>query len=314
MPFRLILPLALLAAALFTAPAQAAYRVGLSEQHASLFFDARWQALELQRVRYLVPWDWDREGYQVGEIDAYMNAAHANGQEVLVTFNAARGCWNGSSYSSSEHCKPPTKSEYLAAFRRFDDRYPWVQVYAPWNEMNHPSQPTAKSPKRAAKYYNALRGVRRARGFKLMAADLLDTSNMIRYVKKFRRAAKGSPKLWGLHNYQDINYRTTRDTKRLLKTVRGQVWLTETGGLVAFGSAWQYNERRAKKRAKFLFSFAGAYDSRRAGMRSKITRVYYYKWYGEERGARFDAGLVSKDGTDPRKAFPVFEKFARAHR
>jgi len=314
MPFRLILPLSLVLAAVVAAPAQASYRVGVSEQHASMFGDARWQSIGLQRVRYIVPWDWDKEAFQIGEIDAYMNAARANGQEVLVSFNASRGCWNGRRYSRKAHCKAPSTSEFLASFQRFDDRYPWVQVYSPWNEMNHPSQPTKKSPKRAAKYYNALRKERSARDFELMGADLLDTRNMVRYVRRFNAKAKGTPRLTGLHNYQDINYRTTRDTIRLLDTVPGEVWLTETGGLVSFGTRWKYNERRAKSRARYLFKFAARYDSRRAGLRSKITRVYYYKWYGEEPGARFDAGLVSRDGTTKRKALKVFQKYAKAHR
>jgi hypothetical protein len=313
MSFRLILPLAALVAVLAAVPAQAAYRVGVSEQQAKMFSDTRWKNLKLKRVRYIVPWDWDREGWQVGEVDGYMNAARANGQEVLVSFNAPRGCWQEGDYSSAERCKAPSAKEFAASFRRFDDRFPWVQVYSPWNEMNHPSQPTYRKPKKAAKYYNKLRKERSARDFKLMGADLLDISNMIRYVRKFNRAARGTPRLTGLHNYQDVNYKTTRDTIRLLDTVPGEVWLTETGGLVKFGRL-EYNEKRAKKRARYLFRFTARYDSRRAGLRSRISRVYYYKWYGEAKGSRFDAGLVSVDGTKKRKAFKTFKKYAKAHR
>ena len=32
-----------------------------------------------------------------------------------------------------------------------------MKTYAPWNEANHVSQPTAKTPKSAAEYYDALR-------------------------------------------------------------------------------------------------------------------------------------------------------------
>ena len=46
-----------------------------------------------------------------------------------------------------------------------------------------------------------------------MAADVLDTSNMSRCLKRFRRYAKGSPRLWGLHNYGDVNRRRTSFTK-----------------------------------------------------------------------------------------------------
>ncbi len=55
------------------------------------------------------------------------------------------------------------------------------------------------------------------------------------------------------------------------------------------------------------------YDTRRRGMRSKITRLFVYSFYGARPGARFDAGLVNPDGT-PRQAYTAFAKAARTHR
>jgi hypothetical protein len=48
-------------------------------------------------------------------------------------------------------------------------------------------------------------------------------------------------------------------------------------------------------------------------MRSAITRLFVYQWFGAPRGARFDAGLVDPDGT-PRAACFVVRRYARAHR
>jgi hypothetical protein len=62
-----------------------------------------------------------------------------------------------------------------------------------------------------------------------------------------------------------------------------------------------------------MFKIANRYDSKRRGLRSRIDRLYVYKWFGEPRGARFDAGLTDPDGS-PRKAFSVFKRFARKHR
>jgi hypothetical protein len=62
-----------------------------------------------------------------------------------------------------------------------------------------------------------------------------------------------------------------------------------------------------------MFTLANRYDSRRRGMRSKITRLFVYKWYGEARSARFDAGLVSKGGK-PRRHFRTFRRTAIRHR
>ena len=58
-----------------------------------------------------------------------------------------------------------------------------------------------------------------------------------------------------------------------------------------------------------MFKLADRYDSRRSGMRSKITRLYNYQWTGVVRSARFDAGLVDPDGS-PRKAYKQFKRSA----
>jgi hypothetical protein len=105
---------------------------------------------------------------------------------------------------------------------------------------------------------------------------VLDTSNMRDYLRAFLRRAPGRPRLWGLHNYQDVNRRTSGDTREMLRLVPGRVWLTETGGIVRFGESRQFR-------------------------------------YSESRAARFDAGLVNSDGT-PRRAYSVVAEHARSHR
>ena len=146
-----------------------------------------------------------------------------------------------------------------------------------------------------------------------MAADMLDTGNMSRYLASFRRFAKGSPRLWGLHNYGDVNRRRSSFTKTMLRTVPGEVWLTETGGIVKLLPSFKRSPSRAAARTKGMFRLVDKYDTRRRGMRSKITRLFVYSFYGADAGARFDAGLVNPDGT-PRRAFSVFRENARAHR
>jgi hypothetical protein len=105
------------------------------------------------------------------------------------------------------------------------------------------------------------------------------------------RKAKGKPRLWGLHNYQDVNRRTSADTRLMLSLVPGEVWLTETGGIVKF-QGFKFSTSRAAKRTKWMFTLANRYDSRQRGLRSKVTQLLVYRWFGEPRGARFDAGLV----------------------
>ena len=314
MAFRKMLPLSLLLVLLVVPTVEAKLRVGVGDQNAAMFDSSRWQSLKLKRTRYIVPWDWARVGWQRAEVEDFMNRARAAGQEVLVAFSARRGCWNGARYSRSKACRAPSATAYKNSFARFDNAFPWVKTYSAWNEVNHVSQPTYSNPGLAVRYYEVLRKLAGGRAFKVMAADMLDTSNMAPYLRAFLRRAKGSPRLWGLHNYQDVNYRTSADTRRMLATVPGEVWLTETGGLVKFnGKRFRYSEARAANRTKWMFKLADRYDSRQRGLRSKITQVLVYKWFGEVRGAHFDSGLVNPDGT-PRKAYSVFRKSALKHR
>jgi hypothetical protein len=82
--------------------------------------------------------------------------------------------------------------------------------------------------------------------------------------------------------------------------VRGNIWLTETGGVVKFADTFPYNEQRAARATKYMFKLARS--SRR------IKRLYIYSWLGEQRGARFDAGLVNPDGS----ARPAYHVVRRA--
>jgi hypothetical protein len=294
--------------------AEASYRIGVSEQDPAMFDDPAWQRLGLERVRYVVAWDWARTGQQA-DVDAFMSAARARGQDVLVTFTAHRGCFDGGRYSRSPVCRAPSARAYRTAVRAFDDRYPWVRSYSAWNEVNHISQPTFTNPRLAVRYYRVLRRESLRRSFRVVAADVLDTANMRRYLRSFLRRAPGRPRLWGLHNYQDVNNRTSADTRTMLETVPGEVWVTETNGIVKFGGSrhWQYSESRAARCTRWMFRLADRYDARRHRMRSKITRLFIYQWFGAPPGARFDAGLVGPDGT-PRAAYFVVARRARSHR
>jgi hypothetical protein len=286
----------------------------MAEQSADMFSSPAWQELRLKRVRYLVPWDWTRAG-QKAEVATFMAAARDHRQDVLVTFTAHRGCFVGRRYSRSRACRAPSARAYRTAFRSFDNRFPWVRTYSAWNEVNHISQPTFTKPRLAVRYYRVLRLESRPRRFRVMALDVLDTSNMRRYVKSFLRLAPGRPRLWGLHNYQDVNRLTSVDTRTLLETVPGQVWLTETNGVVQVGNSSQfgYSPSRAASRTRWMFRLAGRSDSRRRALRSRITRLFVYQWFGAPRDASFDAGLVDLGGT-PRAAYYVVRRYTRSHR
>jgi hypothetical protein len=278
----------------------AAVLVGIGEQDASMFTDPLFTQVGFKRARYFPSWDVALKPTEAGWLDQWLNGARATGTEPLISFYASLG-----SACPSRPCKLPTVRQYARAFRAFRARWPDVTEISPWNEANHRSQPTFKNPKRAAQYYNVVR--KYCRGCKIVAADVIDEVNMERWLKVFKRTAK-KPRIWGLHNYRDTNKRRGQrlgGTKRLLKAVRGQVWLTETGGIVKFvlpngHTLFPYSESRANRATKRMFELAKRY-------RGRIKRLYIYHWKQSATANRFDAGLLRRNG----KARPAYTTVRR---
>jgi hypothetical protein len=299
MRYRLILPIAALLAALLVAPAaQAKPKVGLSEQNPAVFDSASWKPLKLKRSRYVVPWDYAKVGFQHAEVQAFMNRAHIAKQDVLVEFSARRGCFVNNRYKKSKACKAPSISAYKKAVKAFRKEFPYAKTFAPWNEVNHVSQPTYKSPKLAVKYWKAMKSS--CKKCTILAADLLDQRNIDSYLRRFQKASKSKGRIWGLHNYNDVNRHKSKGIQRVLRVTRGQLWLTETGGLVQFKtSGFKYSPKRAAKATKYLFTLAKKYK--------RIKRVYVYRWFGAPRTERFDSGLVGPNG-ETRPGLKQFKK------
>jgi hypothetical protein len=293
---RILVPALVALALLAAAPgARGADVVGIADQSAAMFSSPHFKRLDVQVSRLIVSYDAVMRGtFEVNDIDRWMAAARASGVQPLVAFNHSRGCYDGKGVVKKKVCRLPSVKRYRRAFGFFRRRYPDVSVYSPWNEVNHISQPTAKHPKRAAQFYNEVR--RRCRGCTIVAADVLDLKNMRAYLRKFRRHAKGRPRLWGLHNYRDTNYIQTKGTREMLRAVKGKIWLTETGGIVKFGDRLPFDLQRAARAQAHMFKVAAT--------SSRITRLYIYNWHGVPRTARFDSGLVEPTG-EPRPAYDV---------
>jgi hypothetical protein len=246
----------------------------------------------------------------------------------MVAFAAHRGCYVNGRYSKRKVCRAPSAKRYKGSVKRFRKAFPQVKTFQPWNELNNKSQPTYKSPKRAATYYKTLRSV--CKKCTVVAADILDSSNAVRYVKRFQRyTKKQKPRLWGLHNYSDVNRFRSSQTRAFLKSVPGKVWLTETGGLVKFLPHFKNSPTRAAKATRYLFKLADRYSKKHRGQRSVISRVYQYAYYGyvvapgkKNRQPRFDSGLVGPVLLDAnyapgagsgkgRKAYSVFKRLVK---
>jgi hypothetical protein len=145
-------------------------------------------------------------------------------------------------------------------------------------------------------------------GAKVTGLDILDAANIkckqmycaLKYIRTFMKYAKPRPKYWGLHNYADTNRFDTKRTKAILKATKsGDIWLTETGGIVSLGKNFPYSTSRAAKAIGCMFTLAKS--------NRRITRLYVYSFFGIKKGTLFDAGLINPNGTK-RPGYDVMKK------
>jgi hypothetical protein len=87
----------------------------------------------------------------------------------------------------------------------------------------------------------------------------------------------------------------------VLRYLPGEVWLTETGGIVS-SSSFAYDPARAARAVQQTFDLAE--------LSPRITRVYLYNWYGITKRTMWDSGLVTADGR-PRPALDVVRRYLR---
>jgi hypothetical protein len=190
------------------------------------------------------------------------------------------------------------------AMRAFRARWPHVTTFSTWNEANHPGQPTADQPGAAARLYEAV--VAECPGCTVVAIEVLDISSMDDWLAAFRRSLKSSPQLWGLQNYGDVTRNRTTMTDRMMQSVPGQVWVTETGGIVQHALdgqvRWPYDEERARASVARALALADRHAAR-------IGRAYFYQWQAAPFDA-WDSGLLRPDGT-PRPSFHELAKRLR---
>jgi polysaccharide biosynthesis protein PslG len=292
MPRRLSVLLVVLLAALSAASSAQALTIGIADQKPDMFSDPRFLAGDLQYARRAVAWDALTSPTQTAQIDAWMTGARAAHVNPLLSFT----------HSSTNRRQLPTPERLLYEFRRFRARYPWVTDYATWNEANHCGEPTCHRPELVAAYWRKLR--RACPTCRILAAEVLDMPNMTSWVKAFRRKAKVEPRYWGIHNYIDANRLRTTGTRRLLKAVKGQVWFTETGGIVSRTNrrkvTFPESAEHAAKATRFLFDDL-------IPLSRRITRVYLYHWNSEPGPKTWDSALIGPTGK-PRPAYRVLQR------
>ena len=294
--------LSLIALLAIPAVADARYstRVGIGDQQAAMFDHPGFKALKIKRVRYFIPWNAMTNRDQRLTARRYVQAARRNKVSVFMHIS--------SDNLTRKQAKLPKTTTYRRQVTRLVKyfRKLGVREWGSRNEANHDSQATYKSPRRAAYEFKTVR--RACRGCTVVGLDVLDQRGATRYMQRFYKAL-GSYRRYatvvGIHNYSDVNRKRTRGTRAIMKTAKRynrktKFWLTETGGVVQFGSNFKYSPRRAANRLGYLFTIAARY-------RRDIKRVYVYNWTGTGREARFDAGLTHPDGS-LRPAYTTFRK------
>jgi hypothetical protein len=269
------------------AHAAASYLTGIGDEQVELFGNPLWQQLHTKIVRYIAPYDAIAHPYSLNKAKLWIREAEAHHQQVLVAFY----------HSEYTPLTLPSVASYQRDVQKFVKLFPHVRQYQSWDEANRgyiPHYLASPSAVAAAKYYQAL--IRVCHGCTVIGLDVLDAQNIgptLEYISEFKREIGRlrtiMPNIWGLHNYSDINHLESWRTRELTRAFGGQVWLTETGGIVQFGGAFP-NRRgsgltRAAKVLKYMFAVAGAVP--------QVKRLYIYDWTGGYASTRFDAGLTS---------------------
>jgi hypothetical protein len=300
-----LLVLALLATAAVAFPASASAAnapvLGISDQNVSMFSAPLFKKLGLRHARYVTPWDvaLRPRSPEAVKLRDWIVAASFSGIEPLISFER-----RASDRCPKRPCLLPSVRAYTKALRAFRKEYPTVTTLSPWNEASHVTQPTYRHPKRAAQYYLATKRI--CRTCTVVAADVLDTRYMQRWLQQFVAVAPNA-RLWGLHNYGDTNRFRTTGLDTLLATVKGDVWLTETGSIIAFTTSdgresFKYDLRRAAKAMNYLFTTLVPRSSR-------IKRVYIYNWRSDPAN-RWDSGLVGYKG-EKRRVYDIVRRYAK---
>jgi hypothetical protein len=265
----------------------ASYLTGVGDESIEMFGNPLWAQLHTKIARYIAPYDAVAHSYSLDKARLFIREAEAHHQQVLVAFY----------HSEYSPLTLPSVAQYQRDVQKFVKRFPHVRQYQSWDEANRgyiPHALASPSAVAAAKYYQAL--IRVCRGCTAIGLDVLDAQNIgptLEYISEFKREIGRlrtvMPKIWGLHNYSDINRLESWRTRELSRALGGQVWLTETGGIVQFGAAFP-NRRgsgltRAAKVLKYMFAVAAS--------QSQVKRLYIYDWTGGTASTRFDAGLMS---------------------
>lgn len=271
--------------------ANASATFGISDQMASTFTNPLYKPLKLKAARYVAPYDVISDPLQSVKFAQWYAAAKKAHQTILVSFEHSR--------VGGKQQQAPTVGQYSTAMKAFHKKYRSIKQVNTWNEVDRcqkgsatEGQPKAicsakKGPKLLQSYYTVDRKV--FKGDTIIPLDVLDQNNVgaaVNYVRAFKKIAKPTPKIWGIHNYSDTNRLSSTRTKRLIKEIgkKGDIWLLETGGQLKLGSSVP-GPAKAAKALECMFNIVKH--------NSRIKKAFIYQFNGDYPTAPFDAGLIS---------------------
>jgi hypothetical protein len=294
----LLVPCLLALAIPAAASAKTNVAIAIADEGTAMFSSPAYQALHMKRTRYFIPWNAATNPKALASADQFVAAARAHHVSVLMHISTDT--------FTHKKAKLPSVAAYKKAVASLVKHFKpqGVKEWGVWNEENHVSEPTYKSPKRAAQFFVAMRQV--CHGCTIVALDVLDSSDAPKYIKSFYKALTPTQRkqagLVGIHNYEDVNHVRTKGTKGVITAVqaqnkKAQFWITETGGLVNLSPNFPCSQSRAASRTAYMFSLAKKF-------KAQVKRLYLFSWGGSDCNG-FDAGLVNQNGS-PRPAYATF--------
>jgi hypothetical protein len=303
--------------------------IGISDNLAAMFDNPYFQAIGAGWVRIIVPWDQELRPHAF--VTTWLKAAQSQKRKVLAVFGIG-GC-------STESCSPRqyigTNAQYERGVRLFVQRHPWIKYYSTFNEpnegwsrmRNHLDDYTTRfiflSKLCQGRCTNV--GGEVALGERIPHGGREQSTNWgLRFMADLRRrhAMRYAPRIWGLHNYVDVNRREVTWTKRWMQAFKGTIWFTETGALMnrPWGRLGNPDSRPAytypclgtegcqNTAMKFLLQ---KMRSRLPQGRNRVQRIFVYQMFANGLPDGFDSGLLNVH-LRPRPAYKTVQ-YAALH-
>ena len=238
---------------------------------------ARLPALKTKKVRYFIRWDamrrslGARRGRRLRGRRACRQAARAACTSRPTTCaSEGQAAQHQALPARRRQARPPLQGARRAASSGV------------WNEANHKSQPTYRTPSARRQFYRVMRAVCHAAA--RSSRSTCSTSAASRATSgagtgRSRAATARARSSSGSTTTPTPTAGAPAGTTSIIRTVRrynrhAKFWLTETGGVVNFGRSFPCSERRAARSDSYMFTLAQEVRPlRRAALRLQLVRL-----------------------------------------